>query len=76
MLLLTLRGTPFLYYGDELGMPQAEIGPGEGRDPWGENVSYLSRDGCRTPMQWDSSATAGFGSDRIMAAGRPRPPEI
>jgi glycosidase len=63
MLLLTLRGTPFLYYGDELGMPQAEIGAGDGRDPWGENVSYLSRDGCRSPMQWDDSPSAGFGSD-------------
>ena len=63
MLLLTLRGTPFLYYGDELGMPQSEISPGEGRDPWGENVSYLSRDGCRTPMQWDDSPTAGFGNN-------------
>lgn len=63
VLLLTLRGTPFLYYGDELGMPQAEIGHGDARDPWGENVSYLSRDGCRTPMQWDGTATAGFSSN-------------
>lgn len=64
LLLLTLRGSPFLYYGDELGMHEAIIPPGEGRDPWGENVDYLSRDGCRTPMQWDSSPDAGFGSDR------------
>jgi alpha-glucosidase len=63
MLLLTLRGTPFLYYGDELGMPESEIGREEGRDPWGENVSYLGRDGCRTPMQWDDSPTAGFSSN-------------
>jgi alpha-glucosidase len=63
MLLLTLRGTPFLYYGDELGMPQSEIDPEEGRDPWGENVSYLGRDGCRTPMQWDDSPAAGFSSN-------------
>lgn len=64
MLLLTLRGTPFLYYGDELGLEDGRIAPGEGRDPWGSNVSYLSRDGCRTPMQWDGTPDAGFGSDR------------
>jgi alpha-glucosidase len=60
MLLLTLRGTPFLYYGDELGLPETRIAPEDGRDPWGANVPFLSRDGCRTPMQWDDSANAGF----------------
>ncbi len=60
MLLLTLRGTPFLYYGDELGLPETRIAPEEGRDPWGANVPYLSRDGCRTPMQWDETINAGF----------------
>lgn len=60
MLLLSLRGTPFLYYGDELGMTDATIPPGEGMDPWGKKVDYLSRDGARTPMQWSSSANAGF----------------
>ena len=42
-LLLTLRGTPVLYYGDELGMPQAEIPLGNERDMDG-------RDGARTPL--------------------------
>ena len=60
MLLLTLRGTPFLYYGDELGLLETRIGPEDGRDPWGANVPYLSRDGCRTPMQWDDTTNAGF----------------
>jgi alpha-glucosidase len=60
MLLLTLRGTPFLYYGDELGMHQVEIPPERARDPWGVNVPYLSRDGARTPMQWNGSDAAGF----------------
>jgi alpha-glucosidase len=64
VLLLTLPGTPFLYYGDEIGMTETVIAEGEARDPWGENVAYLSRDGCRTPMQWDQSSDAGFGSDR------------
>jgi alpha-glucosidase len=60
MLLLTLRGSPFLYYGDELGMKQTAVSPQEGRDPWGANVDYLSRDGERTPMQWNRAANAGF----------------
>lgn len=60
LLLLTLRGTPFIYYGDELGMVDIHVPEGEGRDPWGESVSYLSRDGARSPMQWDSDENAGF----------------
>lgn len=62
MLLLTLRGTPTLYYGDEIGMPQARIPPHRVRDPFELNVPGmgLGRDGCRTPMQWDASDKAGF----------------
>jgi alpha-glucosidase len=47
-LLFTLRGTPVLYYGDELGMPQAEIPRGAERDMDG-------RDGARTPLPWNGS---------------------
>ncbi|MBX9711334.1 MAG: DUF3459 domain-containing protein [Xanthobacteraceae bacterium] len=62
MLLLTLRGTPTLYYGDEIGMLQGRIAPDQVRDPWGINQpgTGVGRDGCRTPMQWDSSPYAGF----------------
>ena len=62
MLLLTLRGTPTLYYGDEIGLPQAVIPPERARDPWELNVPGLGlgRDGCRTPMPWDDSRFAGF----------------
>ncbi len=62
MLLLTLRGTPTLYYGDEIGMKQVAIAPDQVRDPWEINLPGrgLGRDGCRTPMQWDSSSQAGF----------------
>jgi alpha-glucosidase len=62
MLLLTLRGTPTLYYGDELGMEQVRIPPERVRDPWERNVPGLGlgRDGVRTPMQWDASRYAGF----------------
>jgi alpha-glucosidase len=60
VLLLTLPGTPFLYYGDELAMREAEIPEGRSRDPWGDNVAWLGRDGCRTPMIWNNGPTAGF----------------
>jgi alpha-glucosidase len=60
LLLLSLRGTPFLYYGDELGMKQTSVSSDERKDPWGESVEYLSRDGERTPMQWNSGPNAGF----------------
>ncbi len=60
LLLLTLRGTPFLYYGDELGMAEVEVPIEAKKDPWGIRVNFLSRDGVRTPMRWDSSPGAGF----------------
>jgi alpha-glucosidase len=62
MLLLTLRGTPTLYYGDEIGMQQVAIAPQQVRDPFEKNVPGIGvgRDGCRTPMQWTAKAHAGF----------------
>ena len=60
LLVLSLPGTPFLYYGDELGMEETVIPDALARDPWGHNVSYLSRDGARTPMQWTPAPNAGF----------------
>jgi alpha-glucosidase len=62
MLLLTLRGTPTIYFGDEIGMAQVPIPPERVRDPFQKNVPGLSvgRDGSRTPMQWDESRYAGF----------------
>lgn len=66
MLLLTLRGTPTLYYGDEIGMHQVAIAPEDVRDPFEKNVPGIGvgRDGCRTPMQWDASEFAGFSGVR------------
>ena len=60
MLLLTLRGTPTLYYGDEIGIRQGAIAPSRVRDPAARDVP--GRDGARTPMQWDGTAFAGFSS--------------
>ncbi len=62
VLLLTLRGSPTLYYGDELGMREAEIPPERQQDPWGMTEPTLGRDGCRTPMQWSPDPAAGFTS--------------
>jgi glycosidase len=60
MLLLTLRGTPTIYYGDEIGITETYIPPEQQQDPWGRNLPGAGRDGCRTPMQWDESPYAGF----------------
>src|SRR6201999_2867434 len=64
MLLLTLRGTPTMYYGDEIGMHQVAIAPDQVRDPFEKNVPGIGvgRDGCRTPMQWDATRWAGFST--------------
>jgi alpha-glucosidase len=66
MLLLTLRGTPTVYYGDEIGMCQLVIPPAQACDPFEKNVPGLGvgRDGCRTPMQWDDSRHAGFSTEK------------
>jgi alpha-glucosidase len=62
MMLLTLRGTPTMYYGDELGMSDVRIPPALVQDPYEKNVPGigLGRDPSRTPMQWNRSRNAGF----------------
>ena len=62
MLLLTLRGTPTLYYGDELGMLDVAIPPEEVQDPFEKNAPGrgLGRDPQRTPMPWSDAPQAGF----------------
>lgn len=64
MLLLTLRGTPTMYYGDELGMPDVEIPPELYQDPpaLNEPGRAYSRDFVRTPMQWNNAPYAGFSA--------------
>lgn len=63
-LLLTAKGTPYLYYGDEIGMKNGKIARHELRDPVG--IRYwpltVSRDPARTPMLWNGEAGAGFTS--------------
>lgn len=62
MMLLTLRGTPFIYYGEEIGMKEAKLKRSELRDPVGLKwyPFYKGRDGARTPMQWTAGRHAGF----------------
>jgi len=69
---LTLRGVPFIYYGEEIGMENVKFKLSESEDPIGRKFWWLpisqikkmgislTRDGCRTPMQWDDSPHAGF----------------
>lgn len=66
MLLLTLRGTPTLYYGDEIGMTDVPIPPDEVQDPFEKNEpgKGLGRDPQRTPMQWSTGVHAGFSQGR------------
>jgi alpha-glucosidase len=66
LLLCTLRGTPTLYYGDEIGMRDVRIPPESVQDPWEKNVPGLGlgRDPERTPMQWSTAPHAGFTTGR------------
>ncbi len=64
MLLLTLKGTPFIYYGEEIGMRNAKIKRRDIQDPFGKRYwpFFTGRDKARTPMQWDDTKYAGFSS--------------
>ena len=61
-LLLTLRGTPFVYYGEEIGMQDVVVGREEAWDVGAPDGG--TRDTARTPMQWDDSQHAGFSTTR------------
>jgi alpha-glucosidase len=69
MLLLTLRGTPTCYYGDELGMQDVPIPPERVQDPPAvlqpEIAHIVGRDPERTPMPWDASSNAGFAAPGV-----------
>ena len=67
MFLLTLRGTPFIYYGEEIGMKELQLPRLQLRDPVGKRwyPFHRGRDGCRSPMQWNEGTAAGF------TAGKP-----
>ena len=56
VLLCTVRGTPFLYQGEELGLSDAQIGPSQAIDPGG-------RDGCRAPIPWTAAPDHGWSTE-------------
>lgn len=67
MLLLTLRGTPFVYYGEEIGMKNFKISRSKLADPAGKKFwpLYAGRDCARTPMQWSPTDNAGFTKGKM-----------
>ena len=62
LMLLSLRGTPVLYQGDEIGMGNVAVAPEDLRDPLGVRFHpyYDGRDAGRTPMQWSDGSGGGF----------------
>jgi alpha-glucosidase len=66
VLLMTLKGTPFIYYGEEIGMHNTPVSYKEIRDPMGKRYwpFFTGRDRARTPMQWSDETHAGF-SERL-----------
>ncbi len=65
-LLLTQRGTPFIYNGEELALPDVRLRRGEILDPPGRRLwpFYRGRDGCRAPMPWTGGPNGGFTTGR------------
>ncbi|HWP20869.1 MAG TPA: alpha-glucosidase family protein [Burkholderiaceae bacterium] len=75
-MLLSLRGSACWYQGDELGLPEAEVPYERLQDPYGINFwpEFKGRDGCRTPIPWDSSQPhAGFSGGRDVEPWLPVP---
>jgi alpha-glucosidase len=62
LMLLSLRGTPFIYNGDEIGMRNIHIKRSQIKDPVGKLYwpIFKGRDGCRAPLQWSADSNAGF----------------
>jgi len=79
MLLLTLRGTPTCYYGDELGMQNVPIPAHKIQDPPAVNqpeiAHIVGRDPERTPMQWDDSVNGGFAAPDVKELWLPLAPD-
>lgn len=72
LMMLTLRGTPFLYYGEEIGMPEQRVPRQHLQDPVGIQYWPLhpGRDGCRRPMMWNKNPQA-FSSSHSWLPNEP-----
>jgi alpha-glucosidase len=75
ILLLTLRGTPLLYYGDELGMADVDVPPERRRDGFDLGDGAPTRDVNRTPAQWSAALHAGFSDGRDVEPWLPLAPD-
>jgi alpha-glucosidase len=62
VMLLTLRGTPFLYYGDEIALEDVALDPAKSLDPAARDDPAENRDRCRTPMPWTGEPGGGFNA--------------
>lgn len=73
--LTSLRGTPFIYQGEELALTEGKIPFEKLQDPWGKYLwpEWQGRDGCRTPMPWKNLENGGFTA--ADEAWLPMPPE-
>ncbi|MDH4449836.1 MAG: alpha-glucosidase family protein [Rhodoferax sp.] len=69
---MSLRGSPCIYQGDELGLPEADIAFEDLQDPYGITMwpEFKGRDGCRTPMPWTAGA-ADLGFSSAPSTSRP-----
>ena len=87
LLLLTLRGTPTIYYGEEIGMTDVPVTTEDSHDPLERREPGRGRDPQRSPMQWDASPNGGFApadatpwlplaadADRVNVAGQAEDP--
>lgn len=75
LMLLTLRGTPYIYQGEELGLEDGRVPPDQYQDPQGINLG-ISRDPQRTPMPWNAEPNAGFSTARPWLPIPPDYPQI
>lgn len=64
VMLMTLRGTPFIYYGEEIGMENIKVARKDIKDPLGKKYwpLFSGRDRARSPMQWNTSENGGFSA--------------
>ncbi len=78
-LAMVLGGMPFVYQGEELGLPDGNVDPNSVTDPLAARFSQWAgegRDGCRTPMPWDSTPNNGFTRGEPWLKSAPRPAEL